>query len=383
MKISRGFVLACIGVLAICLVSCDSTSSRETSTGTSGFSGEESGIETTEDGGAGKMYRQLTTNVLVDAEVLVPASSSVSVFRAVKQDFDPDVFRSWVEESVPVTDMSDKRSGKALTLEDGGSCLVMPGFVTVNRPFAADINTVFVPASDSPQNNASLFMTNTDLPFASEATVEKDVRAALAKIGLRNVGDCTIYSLDWQTLQSEAKKVLADPNNADWIQSGKMSVRSDWSESDDCYYLWLRDQIDGIPIIDHPYQLKTQDVYVDGTYIEVLYSQDGIQYLVAGTVYQPESAIRTASLLSVEDVLPEVKEKYDSIITEYSYTITQIALCYVPSPGDAEQSFYEMIPAYAFQVTEKGTDTDESGVATPHEFSFSLLYDATTGQEIV
>ena len=205
----------------------------------------------------------------------------------------------------------------------------------------------------------------------------------LIRIVLDHVDLDTFYSLDWETLNSEAKKVMEDPVNSDWIADGQLEVKADWNEKDDCYYMWFRCQINGIPVIDEPYQLKTQDIYLDGSYVEVLYSQEGIQSLVAGTIYQTQSVVDTVNLLKLDDVLSNVKLKYDSIITVYSYTISCIELCYVPSLIDADNSGYNMIPAYRFQVTETGTDTDENGDNTPHSFSYSLLYNASTGQEII
>ena len=100
--------------------------------------------------------------------------------------------------------------------------------------------------------------------------------------------------------------------------------------------------------------------------------QNGLEYLSLGRTFLIDPKESTEELASLDDVADVVIKKYSMILTDATYTIDRMELCYYPVE-DSEGN-YELKCVWIMDITEEPTLT-----ATGR---FQLMVDAVSGEEL-
>ena len=86
--------------------------------------------------------------------------------------------------------------------------------------------------------------------------------------------------------------------------------------------------------------------------------------------------------VDLDQVLEQIQQKYEAMITTNPVVVTRIGLEYLPQLTDAQQRTYELIPVWVVETHERkytgGGEAETSLVPLP-----PVLIDAATGQEIM
>ncbi len=219
---------------------------------------------------------------------------------------------------------------------------------------------------------------NQDLPFMSCSQAVDEVKEKLAFLGMGEIYEEEVYGLNYHSLQAE-EKLQKEKGSLTDPRDGSITLKEQWSEKDDCYYMVLHCGIDGIPIYPDDHGIVENNTVVCGTSIAVCYSLRGFEYLSIYSPYQ-ETSVDQANLniLDVEEALSAVAKKYENIIISDPTTITDGELYYVPTLVQRSRDSYKMVPAWCFTV-EKIINKNEK----PYTYYDQIIIDAATGGEIL
>ena len=194
-----------------------------------------------------------------------------------------------------------------------------------------------------------------DLPFQTREAAEQEIRQTLSE---KTEG--TIY----RTLQmySFSHQILEKCQN-EYIASEEKQARSidnprtDWGETEDCYWLQLEQELEGIPVLSHNV-VRSDDLYVPSQEITVGYTKNGIEDLniiAHYTVREKEKA----TLESYETIENALKKKFEMMFAG-NVEITQMKLIYFPLCTEQNADGFwkcDMIPTWEFTIqTGMGTD---------------------------
>jgi hypothetical protein len=220
---------------------------------------------------------------------------------------------------------------------------------------------------------------NKDLPFMPRLQAVDKVRQLLSALGISVYDPADVYALDYKTLQARENTLkvsgkLLDP------KTRSVTVKSDWNEQDDCYYMFLRGGLDGLPVYSEPHGNIDSGAAVQGfNDIQACYSKRGFEYL---NIMFPFRIIRVDQagipIIGPEQALAAVTHKYDNVILQNPLTITAIELDYVPTVIGRTRDQFRMVPAWCFLMDVK---VPENGV--PKTVHQRVIIDATTGSEIL
>jgi len=198
--------------------------------------------------------------------------------------------------------------------------------------------------------------------------------------------------LDNKTLKSEEEKIKTNPDLSDEIASGRMSFKDSWSEEDDCYFMFIECQLQGIPVTTDEVYFSKDDESLSGNLITAIYSHRGVEYLQFMNLYQEKSTEEIAQVITLDAAVTALADKLESIITTNSYEVSEIRLVYVPTLTGKSNKEFRMIPAWCFTTHEYGSiDEDKSAEAQMNTqdntkellTTYNILISAVDGKEII
>ena len=215
--------------------------------------------------------------------------------------------------------------------------------------------------------NLGAFSQDIELSFLTREEAIAQVKKTVSQFHIESDFTTTIFTIDHETLSQIENKYMNDGFHQEF------SFKGSWELSDDRYYIVLEQVIHGLPVYsDH---IDTGSFSYEGCAIEAMITRDGYetlsiknQYIVSGVNSDPRA------ILSAEDIIHKVGNKFDSIISNSSFYINSMELKYLPEFKDSSMVSIQLIPVWCVNVTE----TVETGEIV-NTISRDYLMDAFTG----
>lgn len=333
------------------------------------------------------IQKKLGDNITVDADVIIPEGlkeTGVKEIDAQPLFLDgtqkPEVL--FKDKKVIKKEEYDPEPGsthKAIDYQfsDGTGVQIGQGDLYIYSEFYDAISPVFNTNRIDPNMNMELFHTNKQFSFATVEQAKKTIHSTLKELGIEVDDKYDVYSLDYQTMQKEEKKLL---NKVD-VKGKQYQPKGSWSEADNCYYFSFRQKIGNIPfsgVTDDQLYSGTQSY---GSEIAVVVSKKGIQYLSASPMWQAtQDKDVTQDIKPVETALETIKQKYENIILKDPVKVVKAEFCYLPVVKKQGQA--TLTPVW--QVTVAQTeDASKDGSGKKEVVTTQVFINAITGKEIL
>lgn len=147
---------------------------------------------------------------------------------------------------------------------------------------------------------------------------ENQVKDALKKLGLQ-ADSCSVTYFALPHALMAQKELWTDPEGNEISEYNKAS----WTEEDDAYYFLLHQSWQGLPVY-HEYVFP--DNCDMNAPLRVLWSRRGLEALETDYYFLFEADEEPLYLIEFEKVADTVAQKYNEVITEAQYTVTDAAL---------------------------------------------------------
>ena len=206
---------------------------------------------------------------------------------------------------------------------------------------------------------------DTDFDFASRDAAKESILKELDSLGAGLGSDYFInmYSLDYETMK-ENEKVLDIDGEPD-----KSAYKPEWSSKDNCYYLCIRQSVNGIPV-GYKYADADENINEYNAPIQLLYSSSGIEFLSIDKMFDFSDKNEEVVLADMDKVSACIAKKYNDILNEAKYSVSKLELHYICVKES--ETKYTVRPAWVVTMSEIGDDTP-----------FQMIIDAQTAEEIV
>lgn len=251
------------------------------------------------------------------------------------------------------------------------------------------INEIVVTDNVS-SNNIDAF-TKKSLEFMTREQAIDKATDFLNKLNISYMKEPKVYALDMDTLQKEQNLYKKQIEKDDWLQEmqekGKINLKSKWEKSDECYYLIFDASLENTKVYSDSYIIQESDgLNVDGSKIEIMISKDGIVYCNIGMIYEKSgSQIKQSKIISLDEMLNILSEKYSQIILESPITIKDISFeyCVVPTKIDRSSSGaiinqeFEMVPSWILNTVQTANARGETMTLNKN-----IIINAQTGEFI-
>lgn len=231
-----------------------------------------------------------------------------------------------------------------------------------------------------------------DFSFASRAQADQAVQEALSVFGISDVRLKDTYCIDHKQLEALSTDPLYAESYEDHRLESDPTIPENhvWSEADDGYYFDYAFLIDGIPMAEA--DLASDTLSYAGSWAHAYYNASGITQMSIMTPWNAgEVAAVPESMISMDEALAVVENKFQDLIYPYEHVIRHIGLRYMyRQDGDR----WLLTPVWQFLLLKKDENL-ASGLRDPskdpvydppHPYRYSaydfILVDALTGQEI-
>lgn len=210
-----------------------------------------------------------------------------------------------------------------------------------------------------------MYEKDTDFSFQSREEVKEELDKVLNQLGIDGaVYD--FYALDYQTMEREA--IVYD------MDEGSEKPDYTWSEKDNCYYIYIQQTCNEVPLLSGEIQELNEMVKEYSTF-NVLYNFDGIAEFTGRNLYKIEYGEEIQPLLDFDTVVSIFQEKQELLLSDYDTVIDSISLYALPV--EQKDSSYEILPVWIFSENTYGT-LDEKEYTYP----YTMIINAISGEEI-
>ena len=212
---------------------------------------------------------------------------------------------------------------------------------------------------------------DSSLDFMGREDVQAYVLDLTEKCRMPEMQIQTIYALDQDTMQAHREA------EAETDEAADPSIV--WEKEDEAYLLQLSEVIDGIPVMDHYWEIAemTRDYEPTEVPVEMIVSGEGVVYLGikdAVTVKDREEECALLTAQEAEDLF------FDSVKQTRDLTAEALALKYIVLHDGTD---LVLTPAWVFCVSRdtyaSGMDSDELVPIKAYEH---YVFDAVTGERI-
>lgn len=283
------------------------------------------------DNTAAHITKTLSSGVMVDTGVYVPESmqqQNLPEMQGTGQEIDFEKIKEIFCAGKKITEETEgsyppdmpgalTEAEKHLSTEDGDYLLVGCG------------NSFFYTAARDTQDtsNLELYKTGKDLDFATIAEADEEIRKVAEELGI-SVGDSVCYTIDTSSMP---------------------------------HYIFQYDLlVNGMPLGKFDGGSYSDNVFTPGTYLTAVLDEDGIRHFDASYVLKETETGDAQRVLTLDEALDKVDEKYNSIIMEGDYYINDIQMAYMPIKTD-DAGIVRLIPVWYFQTTHQILLPDKSG----------------------
>lgn len=358
----KRFAVVLLSVLLVLLPGCtkpvtesgvQSTESGTAESTAEALSSTESGAENTAEK-AEHITQTLSSGVMVNADVYVPESMQKSVLAEMRgqgQLIDYEELKSLFCSGKTITEEGEEpwemvtpgameAVGKYVSTQDGDYLQRICG------------NTFYYMTERDIQDieDLTIYETGKNLDFASIEETDKTIRDIAEKLNIA-VGKGVCYTID---------------------------------TSSQPHYIFQYDLlVNGMPLGKFDGGSYSDNVFTPGTYLTAVLDEDGIRHFDVSYVLKETETGDAQRVLTLDEALDKVDEKYNSIIMEGDYYINDIQMAYTPIKTD-DAGIVRLIPVWYFQTTHQILLPDKSGtgeIMLPQ--SGYILINALDGTELL
>ena len=335
----KRFAVVLLSVLLVLLPGCtkpvtesgvQSTESGTAESTAEALNSTESGAENTAEK-AEHITQTLSSGVKVDADVYVPESmqkSALAEMRGQGQLIDYEELKSLFCSGKTITEEGEEpwemvtpgameAVGKYVSTQDGDYLQRICG------------NTFYYMTERDIQDieDLTIYETGKNLDFASIEETDKTIRDIAEKLNIA-VGKGVCYTID---------------------------------TSSQPHYIFQYDLlVNGMPLGKFDGGSYSDNVFTPGTYLTAVLDEDGIRHFDVSYVLKETETGDAQRVLTLDEALDKVDEKYNSIIMEGDYYINDIQMAYMPIKTDDTKIVW-LIPVWYFQTTHQILLPDKSG----------------------
>ena len=203
---------------------------------------------------------------------------------------------------------------------------------------------------------------------------------------IQDIEDLTIYetgkNLDFASIE-ETDKTIRDIAEKLNIAVGKGVCYTIDTSSQPHYVFQYEILVNGMPLAMFDGGSYSDNVFTPGTYLTAVLDEDGIRHFDVSYVLKATETGDAQRVLTLDEALDKVDEKYNSIIMEGNYYINDIQMAYTPIKTD-DAEIVRLIPVWYFQTTHQILVPNRSGtgeVMLPQ--SGYILINALDGTELL
>ena len=333
----KRFAVVLLSILLVLLPGCtkpmteraESAESETVESIAEDLSGAESGAEKAEM--TEHITRTLSSGVMVDADVYVPESmqkSALAEMRGQGQLIDYEELKSLFCSGKTITEEGEEpwemvtpgameAVGKYVSTQDGDYLQRICG------------NTFYYMTERDIQDieDLTIYETGKNLDFASIEETDKTIRDIAEKLNI-TVGKGVCYTID--------------------------------TSSQPHYVFQYEILVNGMPLAMFDGGSYSDNVFTPGTYLTAVLDEDGIRHFDVSYVLKETETGDAQRVLTLDEALDKVDEKYNSIIMEGDYYINDIQMAYMPIKTD-DAGIVRLIPVWYFQTTHQILLPDKSG----------------------
>lgn len=332
-----------------------------------------------------RIERDLDTNLKVNAEVTMPATEVCSEYPLKFKSFTSDELSTLLlkndtsKKTVSVLEFDPE--GFRLNTENGAEIIAQTGgvsFLAESRRTDEIVNLMDryrLKYPDGPEMSAELsFMSREDATKKGVDIIQQLDIACTPK------AECVV-ALTNKQLSDWQETALQDDFNKALVDAGKTAVVKDWSDADDGYYITYSFVQDDIPLFnfDEPNIKLANDSGFPGTiFAEMLITSNGIRYFRIDGAVSFDGQSSSQKIISVDDALDKLKDKYSQVILTEPYTVTKIYLEYISIP-EKDKKYLEakqtLTPYWCFIIE---IPVDDKG----HTDKIAERFNAFTGADL-
>ena len=356
-----------IPMLMLTMTACASTSdSKETLTESSAITNEstDSSSTTQVSGNFPEKLNMEIERVSFDAEVIAHSSANKKSksYEVTVRKFDKEKVKEKLLSNIEVAETINYGDEDSYQGTKEEYLSVSPTRIYFYKNLYLYVNNAFSLFEDD--RNAESYK-DTDFDFASRDEAKESILKELDSLGAGLGSDYFInmYSLDYETMK-ENEKVLDMDGEPD-----KSAYKPEWSSKDNCYYLCIRQSVNGIPV-GYKYADADENINEYNAPIQLLYSSSGIEFLSIDKMFDFSDKNEEVVLADMDKVSACIAKKYNDILNEAKYSVSKLELHYICVKES--ETKYTVRPAWVVTMSEIGDDTP-----------FQMIIDAQTAEEIV
>ena len=356
-----------IPMLMLTMTACASTSdSKETLTESSAITNEstDSSSTTQVSGNFPEKLNMEIERVSFDAEVIAHSSANKKSksYEVTVRKFDKEKVKEKLLSNIEVAETINYGDEDSYQGTKEEYLSVSPTRIYFYKNLYLYVNNAFSLFEDD--RNAESYK-DTDFDFASRDAAKEIVLKELDSLGAGLGSDYFInmYSLDYETMK-ENEKVLDMDGEPD-----KSAYKPEWSSKDNCYYLCIRQSVNGIPV-GYKYADADENINEYNAPIQLLYSSSGIEFLSIDKMFDFSDKNEEVVLADMDKVSACIAKKYNDILNEAKYSVSKLELHYICVKES--ETKYTVRPAWVVTMSEIGDDRP-----------LQMIIDAQTAEEIV
>ncbi len=356
-----------IPMLMLTMTACASTSdSKETLTESSAITNEstDSSSTTQVSGNFPEKLNMEIERVSFDAEVIAHSSANKKSksYEVTVRKFDKEKVKEKLLSNIEVAETINYGDEDSYQGTKEEYLSVSPTRIYFYKNLYLYVNNAFSLFEDD--RNAESYK-DTDFDFASRDEAKESILKELDSLGAGLGSDYFInmYSLDYETMK-ENEEVLDMDGEPD-----KSAYKSDWSSKDNCYYLCIRQSVNGIPV-GYKYADADENINEYNAPIQLLYSSSGIEFLSIDKMFDFSDKNEEVVLADMDKVSACIAKKYNDILNEAKYSVSKLELHYICVKES--ETKYTVRPAWVVTMSEIGDDRP-----------LQMIIDAQTAEEIV
>ena len=337
--------------------------------------------------------KTLSSGVVVDADVIVPVSMQKSELpemfgrgHVIDQNLVASVFfegekspDKQAEESQDFSVFSKDGVYSTWTLDN--ECLMISG-TAANFSNGRDEVGYYLfsefPTSLPFGDNRATYLSGKNLDFATIDEAKSQVQKYVNSLGI-SVLEPTCYTMDYDTMYKVYTERVDQPGydeDFDFIIEPQ--------KQDEQYIFDYPVAVNGMPLGNFEGGGYSDDSYMIGTLLRIVYGEEGIRAMTLPYALDVTEVGTMQPVLTLDEALQIVDDKYNSIIMEGNYKIDKIEMAYSPiRQQDVTQA--KIIPVWRFQTNHTlqysaKNDTNEAVEMTDTSY---ILINALDGTELL
>ena len=341
---------------------------------------------------AAHVTKTLSSGVVVDADVTMPESMQKTELPEMKgtghevaHEGLSEVFFGGAEVESTVTEIADNGYFSSDTMHElwqvGDTVLSAVG-TTVAYSNGREVTAMHLfseYASSLPfGDNRAVYLTGKNLDFATIDEVKEKMRAYIDALGV-SVLEPTCYTMDYDTMRA-----VYDGRTALETYDADFDFIIEPQKKDEQYIFDYPIAVNGMPLGNFEGGGYSDDSYMTGTFLRMTYGEEGIRAMTLPYALDVTEVGAMQPVLTLDEALQIVDDKYNSIIMEGNYKIDKIEMAYTPIQ---QQNVTEakIIPVWRFQTNhtlQYSAKNDSNEIVEMTDTSY-ILINALDGTELL